>query len=65
MSISENWSTSSFCTTAANCVEVRLDTDGMVEIRNSKDPDGPSVCFTQDEWADFLSGARKGEFDTL
>lgn len=45
-----------------NCVEV--DTDGPdVRVRDSKDPTGPVLKFTPDEWDAFLAGAKDGEFD--
>ncbi len=34
----------------------------IVAIRDSKDPDGPALVFTADEWRAFVSGARAGEF---
>jgi hypothetical protein len=34
---------------------------GHVEVRNSKDPDGPVVWFTPAEWRAFLLGARNGD----
>lgn len=44
------------------CVEVaRL--DGMVAVRDSKDPNGGVLMFTPDEFAAFVDGASKGEFD--
>ena len=52
----------------SNCVEVRAgfigDEPGAV-IRDSKDPDGPRLCFTADEWTAFLAGVRAGEFNDL
>ena len=47
---------------AGNCVEVAPLHDG-VAVRDSKDPAGPILVYTADEWAAFLDGARKGEFD--
>lgn len=46
------------------CVECRRHHD-MIEVRDSKDPDGPSLRFTPREWAAFLDGATKGEFTHL
>jgi hypothetical protein len=34
-------------------------------VRDSKHPDGPVLTFTAAEWAAWLDGARKGEFDHL
>jgi hypothetical protein len=36
---------------------------GHVEVRNSKDPDGPVVWYTSSEWRAFLRGVR--ETDTF
>jgi hypothetical protein len=45
------------------CVEVRRH-DGTIQVRDSKaDGNGPVLTFTRDEWAAFLDGAHKGEFD--
>jgi Domain of unknown function (DUF397) len=44
------------------CVEVRR-VDETIQLRDSKDPDGPVLSFTGAEWDAFLDGARNGEFD--
>lgn len=46
----------------SNCVQVRRH-DDMIVIGNSRFPDGPFLSYTKDEWAAFLDGAKKGEFD--
>jgi hypothetical protein len=46
------------------CVELRRH-DGMIEVRDSKDPHGPVLRFRADEFAAWLDGARSGEFDHL
>jgi hypothetical protein len=45
-----------------NCVEVAF-VDGAVAVRDSKQPDGPVLVFTPDEWDAFVGGAKDGEFD--
>jgi len=45
------------------CAEFALLPAGMVGLRDSKDPGGPVLAFTPDEWTAFLDGAGKGEFD--
>ena len=45
------------------CVEVRFVAD-YVQIRNSREPDGPILVFTTDEWDAFLAGAQEREFDS-
>jgi hypothetical protein len=34
----------------------------MVAVRDSKDPDGPMLHFSQHEWASFLAGVIDGDF---
>jgi hypothetical protein len=46
------------------CVEVAA-ISGGVAVRDSKDPDGPKLWFTREEWAVFMAGVRTGEFDHL
>ena len=45
-----------------NCVEVAF-VDGAIAVRDSKNPDGPALIFTGDEWDAFVGGAKDGEFD--
>jgi hypothetical protein len=55
------WFKSSY-SNAGGCVEVnRLGI--LVLLRDSKDPDGPTLRFTREEWSAFLAGVRNGEFD--
>lgn len=46
------------------CVEA-APANGMVAIRDSKNPNGPVLTYTAAEWNAFLDGAKKGEFDDL
>lgn len=55
------WKRPSRCGSNA-CVEVRAVGDG-VQVRDSKDPGGPALTFTADEWTALLDGAKNGEFD--
>jgi hypothetical protein len=45
------------------CVEVAANLPGIVAVRDSKDPVGPALVFTPDEWRAFAAGIRGGEFD--
>jgi hypothetical protein len=47
-----------------DCVELRRHT-GAVEVRDSKDPDGPVLRFTPSEFTAWLDGAKQAEFDHL
>jgi hypothetical protein len=61
--IAKDWFKSSASCGTNNCVQARFHTDGSVDIRNSKDPEGPMVSFDKDEWAAFLAGVGNGEFN--
>jgi len=45
-----------------NCVEVAF-MDDAIAVRDSKNPDGPTLIFTTAEWDAFVGGAKDGEFD--
>lgn len=52
-------------TNGGSCVEARRH-NGMIEVRDTKDHgNGPVLRFTAAEWAAFLDGAKKSEFDGL
>ncbi|MEU9886631.1 DUF397 domain-containing protein [Sphaerisporangium sp. NPDC051011] len=38
-------------------------TDGMIAVRDSKDPANPALLYTESEWQVFIDGAKNGEFD--
>lgn len=46
-----------------NCVEVRQGRGFAVEVRDSKDKEGPVLRFNWAEWKAFIAGAKDGEFD--
>lgn len=45
-----------------NCVTVRLGTE-QIDVRDTKDPNSPTLSFTHDEWLAFIEGVKLGEFD--
>lgn len=51
----------SFCESGA-CVEAAA-VQGMMLVRDSKDPNGPVLRFDRDEWEAFVKGVKAGEFD--
>ncbi|MGH7743363.1 MAG: DUF397 domain-containing protein [Candidatus Dormibacteria bacterium] len=57
------WVKSSRSESVNDCVQVMKLTGGGRSVRNSKDPGGPVVTFTESEWSAFLGGAKDGEFD--
>ncbi len=58
-----HWIKSSLSFSNGNCVEVAHLQGGHIGVRDSKDPEGPVLQFTPDEWSAFIGGARNGEFD--
>jgi hypothetical protein len=42
------------------CVEVARNLPGVVAVRDSKNPGGPSLIVTAGEWRAFLGGMRRG-----
>ena len=44
-----------------NCVEV-AELPGWVGLRDSKNPAGPVLAFSPDQWRAFVGGVRTGQF---
>ncbi|MGH3613566.1 MAG: DUF397 domain-containing protein [Pseudonocardia sp.] len=57
------WRKSSHSGAVGNCVEIAALSSGEMAFRNSRDPGGPALIFTQAEFVAFLGGAKSGEFD--
>jgi hypothetical protein len=47
------------------CVEVADNLTGLVAVRDSKDPHGPVLTFSPDQWRAFTGGIKNGEFEVL
>lgn len=58
-----HWRKSSYSGENGACVEIGNLPSGGVAIRDSKNPDGPALAFTPEEWTAFLLGAIDGEFN--
>lgn len=51
------WQKSSYSgSKGGNCVEVARNLPGVVDVRHSKDPDGPVLVFMSEEWNTFVRG---------
>ncbi len=60
------WQKSRRSNPSGNCVELaRLPGGAGVALRNSRDPDGPTLIYTVDEILAFIAGAKDGDFDDL
>lgn len=53
---------SSYCH-MSGCVSVASMPDGGIAVRDEKDPHGPVLTFTSEEWAAFVAGVKNAEFD--
>jgi hypothetical protein len=63
--IDTEWIKAAASSAAGQCVEMRRRRDGSIDLRDSKDPDGPVLHYTPGEFEAWLDGAKKGEFDHL
>ena len=52
------WRKSSYSNGQANCVEIATNLPGLVAVRDSKDPDGPSLAIGLDTWQAFVRSIR-------
>jgi hypothetical protein len=60
--LNEGWHKPTRSGPAGNCVEARF-VDGVVEVRNSNQPDAGLVRFSRPEWETFLAAVEvDGEF---
>ncbi|MCW2893313.1 MAG: hypothetical protein QOG28_761 [Trebonia sp.] len=57
------WIKSSLSSYNGNCVEVAGLADDIIRVRDSKNPRGGVLNFTQAEWDAFIGGVRLGEFE--
>jgi len=54
---------SSSTSNGGGCVEVARNLRGVVAVRDSKDPDGPTLAFAPDQWRAFTDQVKAGAFD--
>ncbi|MFJ9079440.1 DUF397 domain-containing protein [Streptomyces sp. NPDC102278] len=59
------WTKSRKSAANGQCIELAPLEEGLIALRNSRDPEGPALLFTTEELDAFLDGAKKGEFDRL
>lgn len=59
-----HWIKAAISESRGMCVEV-AHIRGGVAIRHSVTPDDGAILYTRDEFAAFLEGAKRGEFDHL
>ncbi|MEE1930374.1 DUF397 domain-containing protein [Streptomyces sp. TRM 70351] len=65
---SPRWFKSSYSGNGGNCVEVAanlVSSDGVVPVRDSKNPAGPVLTVTAGSFAAFVAGVKGGEFGSV
>jgi hypothetical protein len=61
-----HWQKSRRSNPSGNCVELAALPGGAgIAVRNSRDPQGPTLVYTMEEVTAFVHGARDGDFDNL
>lgn len=58
----EEFHVSSVCSHCSHCVAV-AHKEGVIAIRDTKDPTKQTLQFSQEEWQGFIAGVKKGDFD--
>lgn len=58
-----SWQVARLCH-SGNCIRVAAD-DNAILIGDSKDPEGPVLRYSREEWSVFVEGIRQGDFDHL
>jgi hypothetical protein len=58
------WIKASASNEDGSCIEQRV-ADGVVEVRDTKDRSGPVLRFRPDEFAAWLTAAKRGALDDL
>lgn len=63
-----SWRKASYSNSQGACVEIAesrgsVVINGRIFVRDSKNPQGAVLQFTEKEWRAFISGAKDGEFD--
>jgi Domain of unknown function (DUF397) len=55
------WRKSSYSGAGNECVEVAVNLDAVVAVRDSKDPAGPALVFDAHEFRTFIGRTKAGE----
>jgi hypothetical protein len=56
------WRSSSYSGNGGECVQVADGFQGIMPVRDSKDPDGPALVFPAAGFAAFVAGVKAGRF---
>ncbi|MER7584374.1 DUF397 domain-containing protein [Kitasatospora sp. NPDC097691] len=55
------WLKSTRSNAQSACVEVAFLNNGIVPVRDSKDPNGPALVFPSDAWTAFVTAIKTGD----
>ncbi len=58
-----SWRVAQLCNGGA-CVRIAQSGD-LVLVGDSKNPGGPVLAYSRDEWRAFVEGVRQGDFDDI
>lgn len=53
-----HWRKSSHSSQDGNCVEIATNLPGTIAVRDSKNPNGPTLTFTPTQWQTFTTSTR-------
>jgi Domain of unknown function (DUF397) len=56
------WRKSARSNNGGACVEVATNLPGIVAVRDSKDPDGPTLTVSPDDWRAFIRRLKHQQF---
>ncbi|MFG2696809.1 DUF397 domain-containing protein [Kitasatospora sp. NPDC048407] len=62
------WDKSSYSSNGGNCVEVARNmaaAEGIIPVRDSKDPNGPVLTFSPSAWSAFVAATVDGKFGNV
>ncbi|MFJ6137139.1 DUF397 domain-containing protein [Kitasatospora sp. NPDC092286] len=57
-----NWRKSTYSSDGGQCIEVADGLSGVIPVRDSKDPNGPTLIFPADAWQSFVTAVRADDF---
>lgn len=63
--VGATWRKSSYTSNNGQCVEIAEGFQGVMPVRDSKDPEGPALVFGIDAWDAFVKDVKAGAFPLL